>query len=250
MSSICLGRSPSAAPWRSCTPEGVGAVSGVDVVRADAVLQALAHFPARRVTGWPSCCQPSDAASPRRRHVLAAGRGIRVSPRCIPVEPSAEPFRGVCDAVSRSAFCQNLAYAGAARRARRRRRTGRRRTANIQSLHPGRPRRVVAGIQVAQVVPRSGPLRHDVQLAAVAPGAAPRSSVTCAQPGARASAGTGSLASSCGAGRKSVSAAASPAACQRAVRSAGSLSGSASSYTIGNGSPQYRCRENSQSFRW
>jgi hypothetical protein len=75
--------------------------------------------------------------------------------------------------------------------------------------------------------------------------------VTSAQPGARASAGTGSLSSSWGTGRKSVisgSVTGSMSSGSAIGRVPGF--GSASSYTMGNGSPQYRCRENSQSFRW
>ena len=127
------------------------------------------------MTGWPSYSpavrRPGHLGG---GHVPAARVGEGVGQDVSLVEQPAERFRGRSRHRSRTAPCARTSRtAGAAPRARRRRRTGRRRTATSSTARrPRRPGPRRCRDQVAQVVPaRPGPLRHDVQLTAVAPGA-------------------------------------------------------------------------------
>ena len=157
-------------------PQGVGAVGGVDLVRADAVLQALAHLPGAPGDGLAAVTVAAVAGlgDLGGRHVHPAGIGERVGQDVALVQQPRERLRrrDVAQVV------QHLVPEAGVQQVEHRVLHA----ADVQ-VHPaGRhpvpfhlridEGGVVGRVQVAQVIPaRPGPLRHGVELAPVGPGA-------------------------------------------------------------------------------
>ena len=187
-------------------PQRVRAVPGVHVVRAHAVLQALAHLPrpaGHRLAAVGVARRPA-ADDLVGWHVHAARVGERVGgdvalvdqpPERLPgrhvtqVEQHLVPEPGVQQVQHRVLHAADVQVDAARRPARRPRRHH-----PVPLVARVDERLVVVRVEVAQVVPaRAGPLRHRVQLAPVDLAAVTQVELDVApSPPARASGGTGS----------------------------------------------------------